>query len=205
MKKLLLSALILLCFVSFAEAQGNILIAKKKAAPSCNPASNEVGYRSEYVSAGIHIGLDDAILVLGTADCSGTLGYAYVYHYDTANDTAKVCVWRDNGATPNVPDTTDDVLSGMTCSTVTSGSSAGWKQSAAKLGGSVTNGTSYWIGIIGSNNTYTWSTGFSSTGTTRRYDWDGVAFSYASPPATLNGDYTNYDTSSSISVYVEIE
>jgi hypothetical protein len=203
MKKLLLSVLILLCFASFAEAQGCITVSKKKAA-ACDSATNEVGYESNPRTGhtgDMNVSSNEMDCVLYAADCSGTLGYGYAFHQGTSSATAKICVYTDNGATANQPDSTDTMLSSSTCSALSSNTNDEWAKTAGKLGGSVVNGTKYWLCIVASASA-TWVQGFNSSGNNTIYS--NGSSSYTSPPANLDG-FSVETTTAILSIYVEIE
>jgi hypothetical protein len=203
-KIIILFILILLpiiCFAGTVQDKCKMVIGKKNSVTSCNPASDLIGYKSTPSSA-MNIGSDDASCVYTTASCTGTLGYGYAYHSGTDTDTAKMCVYQDNGATATTADGTDAILPSMTCQTATSSTDGEWAKTGSKLGGSVVSGTGYFVCVVGSAGV--WAQRFSSTGTERRYDFDGT-FSYSSPPADFPDSYSNSDTSSTFGAWVEIE
>jgi hypothetical protein len=166
------------------------------AAPACNPASNEVGDRTDYGTEHIDFSADTLYCFLYTADCSGTLGYAYIYHYGTATDNAKVCVYSDDGdGNADAGDTK------IACSDAITASADQQYQSSGKLGGSVIKDTNYWVCVIPD------STGFDVTRTASGYrtlNWGVETGSYATPPNNLT-NATSDTASRDFSVYVGIE
>ena len=144
--RLMKRLLIILCIVLFVTPclANQIIIGKKKAAASCSVDTNEVGDRTDYSATG-HFSFTNTYMgcVEATANCSGTLEYAFARHYGTASDKGKVCVFNRLSAAP--PDSNDTLIG---CGEITT-SSNDWAQSAAKVGGAVTNGANYWICIIG--------------------------------------------------------
>jgi len=191
MKNLLLSILILICFVSFTEAQGIITIGKKKTA-ACNPASNEVGYRTEQASK--QSLAPNAIQCYPvTADCSGTLEYPSIMHYSTGADNVKVGIFTRSGA-PSSGSTRVGNWSGY----IASGSSAGWKTGGDKLTGSVTNAGNYYLCLCGG--TGGWDFYYAASGSTYYYSTTDCG----SPPATLDLSWTE-GSNRTISAFVGIE
>ena len=140
--------LIILCILLFVTPclANQIIIGKKKAGPTCSVDTNEVGDRTDYSATG-HFSFTNTYMgcVEATANCSGTLEYAFARHYGTASDKGKVCVFNRLSAAP--PDSNDTLIG---CGEITT-SSNDWAQSAAKVGGAVTNGANYWICIIGAS------------------------------------------------------
>ena len=139
---------IILCILLFVTPclANQIIIGKKKAGPTCSVDTNEVGDRTDYSATG-HFSFTNTYIgcVEATANCSGTLEYAFARHYGTASDKGKVCVFNRLSAAP--PDSNDTLIG---CGEITT-SSNDWAQSAAKVGGAVTNGANYWICIIGAS------------------------------------------------------
>lgn len=201
MKTLLLTICFILTLVVNGLCDCTVMVAGKKAVAGCNPSTDYVGSKAT-PSGAMNIDADHASCIYTVANCSGTLGYGYAYHSGTDTDTAKMCVYQDNGSTATTADGTDQVLPSMTCQTVTSSSDGSWAQTGSKLGGSVVNGTGYFVCIVGSSGV--WAQRFTSTGTVRRYDFYDT-FSYASPPSDFPDSYDNYDTSSDFGAWVEIE
>jgi hypothetical protein len=165
----------------------------------CDYTSNEIGDRTQY---GTNLDwISDRMYCLQyTADCTGTLRYAYVYHSTTDSESAKICVYSEGDA-DSVADSSDVLLG---CSgAIASGGSTGWKTDGVALNIAVTNGVSYWVCGIGSSSTFNmyYST---AAGTTAYYDT--IAGSYATPPGDLTGD-GSWTTANprQYSMYVEID
>lgn len=204
MKKIIAIGFLFACLLTGDVQAGNVATQGLFKAIGCNPATNQIGDRTTTYTASINSSQDDAICVYAIANCSGTLGYAYVVHYGVSDpaDNAEISVYQDNGATATTPDSTDDILSGMTARQISSGTDGEVVQTAAKLGGSVVNGQGYFI-CIGGDSTV-WATEYESTGTTRRFSFTGNQFPYGTPPANLSTADAS-DTTASVAVYVEIE
>ena len=205
MKRLFLILLILIwpVFVSaqcleLAMVQGDPEMVDDTAAPpaGCSAGSNEIGDRTEYAE-GYTLAGTGGFCLLYTADCTGTLAYPYIYHYGTQADNAKVCAYSDDGdSIPNV----GDLLLG--CSgVIASGSSAGWKTDSTDLTDAVTVASPYWVCIVPDPATQ-WASLRTSSGSGTQYYQSG--FSYASPPANLDGSWSS-TALRDYSLYIEIE
>jgi len=193
--------LIILCILLFTVPcfANQIIIGKKKAAASCSVSTNEVGDRTDYTSCGgtCHYNVTaTAVYCIGyTADCTGTLSYAYARHYGTGSDEGKVCVYSKNSAAP--PDSSDLLIG---CGTISS-SSAELAQSASEVGGSVTATAEYWVCIAGGTNDFDIIR--TDSGSSTVY-YISAGFNYASPPANLDGSWSN-TASRDYSMYVTIK
>jgi len=195
-KYIALFILLFFCF-GFSSPHSGI-IARKNASGGggCDTATNEVGDRSEE-SGTVSLNADIVLCYLSSADCTGTLYQAYLYHNNATASNAKVGIYADDGnSTPDENDT-----SVVVSDSITGGTSTGWKTSSASLGGSVTNGSNYWICTMveSGGNTFVAKSG----------DGAGAYYIlssgfYASPPANLGGSWDSL-SESPISVYVNIE
>jgi hypothetical protein len=169
-------------------------------APACNVANNEVGDRTDYSDCGgtchVDVKSTEVICMAYTADCTGTLSYAYARHYGTGEDEGKVCVYSKNSAAP--PDG-DDLLIG--CGTISSSSTEN-AQSASEVGGSVTASAEYWVCIVGSTSLFDIVRDDSGSGTVY---YDSTGF-YDTPPANLGGGLSwSSSGSRDFSMYVTIK
>lgn len=161
---------------------------------ACSVASNEVGDRTDYTATSHYNITNTAMYCLEyTADCTGTLEYAFARHYGTASDKAKVCVFNKNSDAP--PDASDTLIG---CGEITT-SSDDWAQSAAKVTGSVTASTAYWVCIVGSNLAFDISR--SDSGSRTAYYVSSGA-NYTTPSLDLSFSST---ASRDYSMYVRIE
>lgn len=192
-----LLAFLLFCTPAFADEDDTVVVGCP-AGVACNPASNEVGDRTNYAGTPLNFAGDAMRCLKVPADCSGTLGYAYFRHSGTSNENLKVRVYADGGATANQPDSGDLAVS--SAGTMSSSTDQEWAQTSTKLTGSVTNGTSYWLCAVGDASV--WVNYFQSTGT---YSfWLNTSSSYASPPDNLDGTWAE-TTTNEFSGYVAIE
>lgn len=169
------------------------------AAEGCNPASNEVGDRTDYSGANVE-GIDvNMIYTFRTqADCTGTLGDAYIYHGNTTASSVKVCVYASSAATPQ----SGDAL--IRCSSeITGGTSTGWKTVNDSASGSVTSGSYYWIALIVSGASNAWSLAHNASGTIYYLSCESAC--YASPPSTMGTGWGNAAGYTPFSAYFTIE
>lgn len=155
----------------------------------CNPATQEVGDRSEWTGA-VNGTNDDARCLLAAAECSGTLGYGYAWHEaGSGTDYAKICVYLAS------------TRALVACSGAISSSADGeWVETPGKLGGSVTAATNYYVCVV--SHSSIWTHGMYTSGDSTV---DNVLeVGYDSPLETLPAADST-DTSARMSVYVEIE
>ena len=116
---------------------------------------------------------------------------AYLYHNGTATNSARICVYLDDGDLS--PDSGDTKVA---CSGVISSSTTGWA-SASFSGGSITGGSNYWIALAASSQD--WNAKF-DYGDTDGYFGSNNIYAYESStlPATnrssLNRYYSGYVT-----------
>lgn len=114
-------------------------------APICDPATNEIGSRLD-TGTDTTPGVDVAYVYAGSADCTGVLHDAYIYHNDTTDGTIYVAIYTKSDVSPQ----TGDALVGYAAITATT--TTGWK-SAASSGGNVTSGSvNYWVMVICATN-----------------------------------------------------
>jgi hypothetical protein len=198
MKKILLITLLLLIATPLF-GQSTVIVAKKKAAATCSVDTNEVGDRTDYTSCGgtchFNATATSIYCVEYTADCSGTLSYAYARHYGTGSDEGKVCVYSKNSAAP--PDSSDLLVG---CGTISS-AAAELAQSASEVGGSVTASAQYWVCIAGGTNDFDIIR--DDTGSKTVY-YISAGFNYGTPPENLNGSWSN-SANRDYSMYVTIK
>jgi hypothetical protein len=105
-------------------------------APSGMTGTNNI---SAATTVGLSIGRSDCWSV--SASATGTLTTAYIHHADTNTASAKVCVYSNDGDSPDAGD------SKLGCSSAITPSTIGWS-SAAMSGGSVSTGTSYYLCVF---------------------------------------------------------
>jgi hypothetical protein len=178
-------------------------------AAACNPASDEVGQRTEHPGTSSFTG-NYLTCELFEAECSGSLGVAYIFHHGTDTDNVKIAVfdsvYQTDLETSHLPDSSDTIVSGSQWVTI-SGSTETWMNSGAtKVGGAVTGGKKYFICAISDSTAFQYRR--ITTGSLIVYQVAaGTWGSYASPPSNLDdGDTTwNAYTARDISVYVAIE
>jgi hypothetical protein len=192
MKKILIASLAILLISSAIEAYA--LSAAVQAVCGANGTSctastpetdnSEIGTITAGGSSA-SIGTARMYCMLYQADCTGTLGTAYLYGLSNA---AKISVYSttdtDHASTPTV-----GTLVGYS-GAISFGGEAGWVNSATN-GGSVTSGNYYWLCI---HTTTTSPTFYYTTGLNRWYiDITGV---YTTPPSALPvaGDCTGSKT-----------
>ena len=196
-KYIALFILLFFCF-GFSSPHSGI-IARKNASGGggCDTATNEVGDRVEE-SGTVALNADIAICFPGTADCTGTLYQAYLYHQDTNASNAKIGIYTDQdaGADPGIGDLQVGVSGVIAGST-----STGWKASAASIGGSVTSSANYWVCIFVESGGSSW---LAKSG-----DGAGAYYvlgsgMYATPPANLDETWLAL-SESPISAYINIE
>lgn len=195
MRKLIYIILLLLIATPLF-GQSTVIVAKKKAAATCSVDSNEVGVRGEgasnTTSAENRIGCN-----LVTPDCSGKVYTAYLYHFSTGDDNAKVCLYSDDG--DSAPDSGDDLV--ICSGTIASGSSAGWKTDSLATNPAVSTGTNYWLCIISDSTAWAY---IYTSGVDQKYLVQAGA--YASPPATLDPGVESWGNVSnrSVSMYMTV-
>lgn len=199
MKRILCIVLVLL-FASVCEAQQIMVMKKKSAGATCSAATDEVGDRTDYTAQGYGSSTENELMcVLYTADCSGSLAYGLLATNEN-DDNIKVAVFADDG--DSVPDSGDALVTdSIWADAESSGHGGGWLQTTNKLGGSVTQGNSYWVCTVPNS---AFNVARISTGGTRTRYYQAIAGSYASPPSNLDGSWSTFG-SSERSVYVEIE
>jgi hypothetical protein len=165
----------------------------------CNPANDEVGSRSTGGSAQAFSN-GYVYCNYATADCTGTLGKAYIWN-GNADDDVKVGIFTAASSAP--PDINDTVIAWSGEITSTDGAESWWA-SSTDLGGSVTSGSGYYICIITS--TDNWAGNYDA-GSTLYYNAVETGHSYASPPDTLYADEDGWSSTADrkIEVYVEIK
>lgn len=198
MKKIILVLLLVLALVSTSEGQRRIGGVQRggpsgagdplrtptgggsgsPAAGGCNPASNEVGDRTDYSGANLE-GMDGDMMYAFRvqADCTGTLGDAYIYHGNTTASAVKVCVYTSSSTTPQSADAV------VRCSgAIAGGTSTGWKTVDESASGSVTSGNYYWITYtVASGNA--WSYAHNASGTLYYKSCDSTC--YADIPTNM--------------------
>jgi hypothetical protein len=177
---------------------GNVTIS---AGSACDPATNEIGDRTQEASA-MDIPPGYAIIYRSQADCSGTLESAYWYHGDTNNTAAKVCIYSSSAATPQSGDAK------IGCSAEFSpGTTTGWK--TVSIGsGSVTSGSYYWVVVMVNSTGANYNTPYTTTQSCYFSDISGGfgTGSYASPPSTFGAtSFTESPNTGPLSVYVRLQ
>lgn len=187
------------CFAGTVQEKCIGVIGKKNA---CNTAIHEVGDRTSYASAYIIVE-NEMDCILYTAECTGTLEYAFIYHYGTETDNCKVGVCNYDG---DAPDEGDDGCVWSTGDTVGDAAEEdnAWVQLSGKLGKAVTKGTKYFVCVLGGSGHC--PVFYKSSGGTRTLYYE-EGFNYASPPANLTSSTPPWATVTSrdMSVYVRIE
>ncbi len=145
MKKIIFSILIFLLTSQGWCQSGAVLSGAVVVGAGGSAAAGSCGIIGDNVDSGSANTSDSGqvhVLTRFAAGCSGTLTTAYLIHGDTTDASAKLCVYTSDGTDIWTTDTAR-VLVG--CSTqIVGGTSTGWK-SGAMGGGSVTNGSYYWL------------------------------------------------------------
>lgn len=113
-----------------------------------------------------------------TSSCAGTLGYGYIGHHGTDSDNAKICVFNDDG----VGSEPEDATQVGNCGSATS-STDEFKETTAKLTGSISDATAYWVCIVA--DTTGWNLNWKLSGGTCY--WNAITGSYTTP-TTNAGD-----------------
>ena len=185
--------------LAFSPAiQGAINSTATPAGGSCDPATNEIGTRTASTDHYGFITSTQAICVQWTADCTGTLGYAYAYHYGASAGTGKICAYSEADADIE-PDASDLLLG---CSgEFTSSTDQEWAKSASKVAGSVavTSGTTYWLCLYGNTFHY-----YGYHNLSKSWWYKDSSLNYAAPSADLS--FTPVETGyREVIMYVEIE
>lgn len=192
MKTLLLTICFILTLVVNGLCDCTVMVAGKKAVAGCNPASNEVGSRTEQASnQTIAPGAIQCYPV--SADCSGTLRYPSIMHYSTGADNVKIGIFTRSGAPSS-----GSALVGNWSGYISSGSSDGWKTGGDKLTGSVTNAANYYLCLCGGTGGFDFY--YAASGSTYYYSTTDCG----SPPSTLDLSWTE-GSNRTLSAYVEIE
>lgn len=162
---------------------------------ACNPASNEVGDRTDSYAQSNGIAPGEMDCILYTADCTGTAGTAKIIHAGTETDNCKVCMYDYDSDAPDDGDNNGLCTTGDTVDANQEYSLTG------KINKAVTNTTSYWVCVLGGTGGCPVEYN-STTGTKTLYYATG--FTYASPPTDLTGSWTSV-ASRDMAVWVEIE
>ena len=190
MKKFLYGLFLILCLGLFtgAEFTGRWGI-------SCDSGTNEVGFRL-VASNDLNSETDYIYCWAATADCSGDLRYAYIYHRAAVEETCRIALYLDDG--DNTPDADDTIVGTETGDVVAN--NTGWYTDSSDLTGTVTTGTDYWICV-------------SPQGANFRmyYDTPGIPRWYnncvgcgSNMPDTLPDGFANNQNVSS-GIYIEVE
>lgn len=154
MATLLIRIFLILLLASPAYAGSvTVVVGQPTSISGCSASTNEVGDRTQESTSG-SISLNYAWVFRSTADCSGTLEDAYIYHNDTNESSVKVCVY----VSTNADLASDSSASLVGCSpAIAGGSSTGYKTGSIGSGG-VTNGNYYWVAIFKQNGGNNWVT-----------------------------------------------
>jgi len=205
MKKLILSILLVLCMCFQASAFNPLVVCGGGVAAEaggCSEAENEINSaRDTTYGSSFTQNANVNYTYLFTADCTGSLGTAYIYTDDgsgTAN--AKVCVYAEGDAdtTPDTADTGVDGGSAACTGAISEAGGVGWKSGAFSTG-TVTEGSSYWITIMVADSG--WNHTLSDTATV----WyrEDAAY-YGTPPDNIDGYNSSVPDAGPVSVYVTI-
>lgn len=189
-------------FADFADC--TVVVGQPTAVAGCNPASNEVGDRNDSGDYNVtnNAAENQIRCLLYVADCTGTANTAMLYREDASDtDNCKMglCDSAD-GNTDHSPATHDANCVWTSGNTYTS-PTTGWQALTGDLGKSVTSGNYYWVCIIGGAGDCRFR--YNQASGTRGH-WGATGFTYSSPPANLNGTWTNV-ASRDRSAYVEID
>lgn len=207
MKKIIL--IIAILFISSSCLAASVTnavrgVVGQGAAAACAESANEINSRRDTVDATAYsLGAGLSLCFQATADCSGSLGTAYLYHdSNTKVPEAKVCVYTEGDADA-VADADDvGVNSGAaTCSaSIATGATGGWKTGAFSTG-TVTTGQTYWLCVFVSS-TDAWDTFRAGTGTIY---YTTLGDLYSTPPANLSALVDTVDSFGPIDFYVTIK
>lgn len=129
----------------FLAHSQTIIVVKKKTGPQYVGTSST---RGDGFTDHLEVTNGSAFCRAYTATSAGTLGKAYIRHYDNGTtENACVTVYLKNGSSP----TSSDTLVGY--SEMITTSAEGWVTDGADLGASVTV-REYWVCIRGSTNSF---------------------------------------------------
>lgn len=127
-------------------ASQSFVVRRCIAGSSCNPDTNEVGYRTVGASGASTVAIGGAQILKWAADCSGQGGEAWVALNTNSSQKLKVCLYNLGTQSETTP---GSGATQIACSTLTT-FPAGGGGSFVTLGSlltsaSVTNGTYYWV------------------------------------------------------------
>jgi hypothetical protein len=202
MKTLILIIITLLLAIPCLAGSGSVAITLSGtagAAGGCSESTNEVGNRNQETNVG-GINPGEAFASRAQADCTGTLGTAYVYHGDTVASEVKICVYNDAGTASALD--TSDTLVGCTAA-MSIDTSTGWKTGAINAG-SVTSGNYYWVIILTNSALGTFAPVYSSSPSLSWWHIDWTS-NFATPPANTGAGWADIGTYAPISAYVTIK
>lgn len=166
---------------------------------ACDPASNEVGRRTEDFGVGtFNAGTTCAAKYV--PDCDGYLDVAYIRHYGTNTATARCLVYLDDG--DGAPDAGDSLIYAF--SGVTNSSDGAWAASDASTDcDQVSTESTYWVVLaVDDNSANGWAYMYYGGAGSQFYT---IATNfYDSPPSTLNGSWTG-PTTRNLDIYVSLK
>jgi len=184
-----------ICFAGSLQKKLCGVIEKKNTVIGCNPDTNKVG-DSTSRSLDIYLGADDMVCMLYTADCTGTLSYGHVQHYDTGDDNAKICVYNSADQVDQAPHIHDTLIA---CSTGDRTTTSGWITMTGELSGAVTSGKKYYVCTVAG--AYGWTITKANSGGNI---YVNTSSGYTTPPANLDGTW-NTTASRSLGHWVGIK
>lgn len=170
------------------------VIAAKNTVAGCNESIDFIGSNSEGSTAAQHAAASVQSLNLWEPSCSGKLKTAYLKHYTTNNQSAKIVIYLDDG--DNVPDSGDTLIE---ASYPVTSSTTEWISVALAGTNTVSTANKYWVGFI---------TGGGVLAGWNRYYSDGLSnyyqiTDYSSPPGTLAGTWSS-TANRQFSMYITI-
>ena len=161
----------------------------------CDTATNEVGDRTEYTGTSYAIASHGLWCWPYTADCTGNVAAAYLYHRGTGAQTAWVGLYSKTDTAPAAA----DALLSSNSTQISSSTDKEWGTQAV---GSyaVSSGTTYWVCVLPSSLSGGWDV-YSGTGNSDRYLKD---IGQNTLPDNLSTGFTGPADDRMTSVYITI-
>ena len=184
-----------------ADARMNVVVCGGgvEAASACNPASNEVGNRTEE-SGTDSMASNEIDCVLQVADCTGTANEGWLRMAagaETDNCKIGICDAAD-GSTEHSPAEHDGNCKWSSGTEMVNKND--WTALTGNVAKAVTNGSYYWVCVIGGTGGCKVRYG----GVGKKVYYKTTSGVYASPPDNLAGTWS-FQADSNMSAYVEID
>jgi hypothetical protein len=183
---------LLICLLVATPAHAVVMVGFGGGDPNACGSLTNMGYTGT-TDADVVVTSAEPRSFIYTATCSGNLVNAFLQHIGAAVDTAKVCVYLDDG--DSVRESADTLVA---CSgVITSTSTPGWF-SAAFGSGALVNGSKYYL--VAAPNTTDWEGRKLFAGIPDGY-YCNTSY-YAGPANMGTGTWAVYETGAEIAMYI---